>query len=317
MLFRKGFLFYMFFNIRLFLYLLFHKSDLLVSNDLDTLLPNFIVSKLKKLPLVYDSHEYFTGVPEIQNRSFVKWVWKSLERMIFPHLISVMTVSDAIATQYEKEYNVKSCTVRNCSKKADDIIPFSHGDLSINPDHMLLILQGAGINIDRGGKELIEAVYQTEKVSLLIVGSGDLIEDLKNKVIELDLAGRVKFIPKVPWKVLLKYTKSADVGLSLDKNTNLNYRFSLPNKLFDYISAGIPIIASDLPEVKKIVFRNRCGIIISEVTPENISNALSELKDNPVKLAELRKNAVETSKKINWEIESEKVKEFYTKVLRK
>ena len=108
MIFKRGFLFYKFFNIRLFFFLLFHKYDLLVSNDLDTLLPNFLVSKLKGLPLVYDSHEYFTGVPEIQNRPFVKWVWKSIEKLYFPGLKNVMTVSESIASQYEKEYGVKT-----------------------------------------------------------------------------------------------------------------------------------------------------------------------------------------------------------------
>ena len=315
MLFRRGFLFYKFFNIRLFLHLLFHKYDILVSNDLDTLLPNYIVSKLKHLPLVYDSHEYFTGVPEIQNRPFVKWVWKNIEKMIFPHLRYVMTVSDSIAMQYEIEYGVRSVTVRNCSRKAGHIIPYSRKELGIDLNHILLILQGTGINIDRGGEELIEAVNQTEKVSLLIVGSGDLIEDLKRRVTELELNGRVKFFPKMPWEDLMRYTKSADAGLSLDKNTNLNYRFSLPNKLFDYISAGIPVIASDLSEVKKIVMETSCGIIIKSVTPEQISNALSELKDNPIRLAELKKNAAVASETLNWETESKNVIEFYTKVI--
>ncbi len=315
MIFKRGFLFYKFFNIRLFFYLLFHKYNLLVANDLDTLFPNFLVSKLRRLPLVYDSHEYFTGVPEIQKRPFVKWVWKSIEKMIFPHLKHVMTVSDSVAAQYETEYGIRPVTVRNCSRKTNRIIPFLREELGVGKDHLLLILQGTGINVDRGGEELIEAVRQTDKISLLIVGSGDLLSTLKERVKELDLSNRVKFITKVLWEELIRYTKSADAGLSLDKDTNINYRLSLPNKLFDYISAGIPVIASDLPEIKKIVTENRCGIIIPKVTPEEISIAMKELRDNKDLLTELKRNAIIASESINWEKESSKIIEFYNRVL--
>jgi len=116
MIFNKGFLFYQFFNIRLFFSLLFDKYDMLVANDLDTLLPNYLVSKIRKTPLVYDSHEYFTGVPEIQNKPFVKWVWKTIERSVFPHLQNILTVSDPIAEKYSEEYGIRPVTVRNCAE---------------------------------------------------------------------------------------------------------------------------------------------------------------------------------------------------------
>jgi len=315
MIFRKGFLFYKFFNIRLLLHLIYNRYDLLVANDLDTLLPNYIVSKLKQLPLVYDSHEYFTGVPEIQNRPIVKWVWKTIERLIFPHLKNVMTVSDSISFQYESEYGIRPITVRNCSKNANQIIPFSRDELQVNKDHLLLIMQGTGINIDRGGIELIEAISKTENISMLIVGGGDMITVLKEKVIRYNLAERVKFFPKVPWEELIRYTKAADVGLSLDKETNINYRFSLPNKLFDYITAGIPVIASNLPEVSKIVTENNCGIIIPDVSPAEIMKAIQKLKENQDLLAEFKKNAVIASESLSWENESIKAKSFYSSIL--
>jgi glycosyltransferase involved in cell wall biosynthesis len=311
MIFKRGFLFYKFYNIRLLFHLIFNRYDILVANDLDTLLPNFIVSKLKRLLLVYDSHEYFTGVPEIQDRPFVKWVWKNIEKMIFPHLKHVMTVSDSIAVQYEQEYGIKPVTVRNCSRRTDGINPYSREELDIKKDHLLLILQGTGINVDRGGEELIEAINKTENVTLLIVGSGDLLPVLKEKVKELYLSERVKFIPKVPWEEMMRYTKSADAGLSLDKNTNINYRFSLPNKLFDYISAGIPVIAGNLPEVTRIVTVNKCGILIPEITPGEISHAIKILVEKPDLLTELKRNALSASVSINWDQESSKVREFY------
>jgi hypothetical protein len=261
MLFNKGFLFYKFYNIRLFLYLLLNKFDLIVSNDLDTLFAGFIASKIKRINLVYDSHEYFTGLPELNHRPFVRWVWKS---------------------------------IGNCSRMSSDIKAFTRGELKTNSDSLLLIFQGSGINIDKGGEELIEAIKITENVLLLIVGSGDVISVLKKKVNALNLADRVIFISKMPWNELMGYTKSADAGLSLEKDTNLNYRFSLPNKLFDYISAGIPVITGSLPEIRK---------------------AIIKLRDNTDLLNKLKKNSVIASESLNWENESKIVTEFYKTIL--
>ena len=315
MIFKRGFLFYAFFNIRLFFFLLFHRYDLLVANDLDTLLPNFLISKLKHLPLVFDSHEYFTGVPELTGRPFVKWVWKTIERLIFPHLKNIMTVSDSLAAQFEKEYCIRPVVVRNCSRQSVSVKGYSREELKISKENLLLIFQGGGINIDKGGEELIEAVSITENVSLIIVGSGDVLHALKQKVTDLDLYERVRFIPKMPWEDLIRYTKSADVGMSLEKDTNLNYWFSIPNKLFDYISAGIPVISGTLPEVKKLVEENNCGLIIPDITPEKISSAIKILRDDRDLLNRLKQNAVNASKSINWENESKKVIDFYKGIL--
>jgi glycosyltransferase involved in cell wall biosynthesis len=315
MIFKKGFLFYKFFNIRLFFHILLNNYDILVANDLDTLLPNFLVSKLKRIPLVYDSHEYFTGVPELTNRTFVRSVWETIERFIFPRLKYVLTVSEPIASLYEKLYFVKPLVIRNYSKNSEHILPFTRTELNVPIDDLIVIIQGAGINIDKGAEELVDAINIAEKVTLLIVGGGDVIGDLKNKVEQLNLTDKVRFIPKIPWDTLMRYTKAADVGMCLEKDTNINYRFSLANKLFDYISAGIPVVASDLQEVTRIVLGNNCGIIIPMVTPGEIIKAINGLKQNSFMLSELKKNAVKASKTINWESESLKVKDLYKVIL--
>jgi glycosyltransferase involved in cell wall biosynthesis len=315
MLFRKGFLFYSCFNLRLFFYLLFNRFDILVANDLDTLLPNYIISKLKRLTLVYDSHEYFTGVPELTGRPFVTFVWKTIERSIFPHLKHVMTVSDTLSEQYDSEYGIRPAVIRNCSRKSDNLNSYSRNELNIDENTLLLILQGGGINIDKGGEELIEAVRLTPDVSLFIIGSGDILQLLKQLVLEKNLTEKIKFIPKLPWNRLMAYTKSADVGMCLEKDTNLNYRFSIPNKLFDYISAGIPVITGDLPEINKIVGDYGCGIAIPEISPEAISKAIIKLRDNKKLRERLRKNSVLASMDLNWENESRLVRDFYAKIL--
>lgn len=315
MLFRRGFFFYQFFSIRLFFYLLFCKCDLLVANDLDTLLPNFFVSKIRGIPLVFDSHEYFTGLPEIRDKPFIKRIWTTIERLILPRLKYVMTVTDSISAAFEEKYGIKAAVVRNCSRKSGLIQGFPKNELGISKDRFLLIFQGGGINMDKGGEELIEAVKMTEGVYLIIAGSGEVMPTLKRKVSELYLEDRIKFFPKMPWKDLMRYTKSADAGLSLEKDTNLNYRYSLPNKLFDYISAGIPVISGNLPEIKKVVEATGCGIIIPEITPEEISRAIVKLRDNPDLLNKFRQSSVIASESLNWENESKKVHDFYKQII--
>lgn len=315
MIFRRGFLFYMFFNIRLFLFLLFRRFHIVVSNDLDTLLPSYLISKIKHNRLVYDSHEYFTGVPELQNRPFVKWIWKSIERSIFPHLDYIMTVSDSIADQYWQEYLKKPITVRNCSLKSSDTTRYSRSELGVDPEHLLLILQGTGINRERGGEELVDAMSGITGVMLLIIGSGDNLNIISSRISALRLNDRIKIISRLPWAELMRYTRSADAGLSLDKNSNMNYSFSLPNKVFEYIVSGIPVIASDLIEIRKIITKFRCGLLIENVRPETIREAILKLRDNRKLLAELKQNSSVAAESLNWEEESLKVVKLYKEVI--
>jgi len=315
MLFKHGFFFYKFYNIRLFFYLLSHRFDLLVANDLDTLLPNYLVSRLKNIPVIYDSHEYFTGVPELNKRPFVKMIWKIIEKAVFPELKHVVTVSDPIAGLYETEYGIRPVVIRNLSPLSENIIPMERDELGVREDHLLLILQGGGINIDRGAEDLIEAVKITENVSLIIAGAGDVLPVLKDMVMGYGISDRVKFYPLMPWEKLMRITKSADVGLSLDKDTNLNYRYSLPNKLFDYLSAGIPVITGSLPEIIKIVESYACGITLPAITTEEISKAIIKFRDDRELQVKLKRNSKIASETLNWTNESEKVISLYRKIL--
>jgi len=314
--FRKGPAMYLMFNLRLFFRLISARYDICVASDLDTLAPCYLISRLFRKRLIYDSHEYFTGVPELQGRHFVRRVWKLIEKSILPNLKHVMTVSASIADLYEKEYGVLPDVVRNCARNSAGIIPRQTHELGVEEGQMLLIYQGGGINIERGGEELIEAISRLDKVILLIAGGGDVLNRLKQLAAGLNCTDRVRFTDRMPWHELMRYTKSADAGLTLDRDTNLNYRFSLPNKLFDYISAGIPVIAGDLPEVSKIIREYDCGLIMPEVTPDEIVKAVTRLRDNPETLNKLRQNAVIASGFLNWETESEKVKKFYYEVLK-
>lgn len=277
--FNKGFLFYANYNLRLFWFLLTHKFEVYLANDLDTLLPNALVAGWRKKPLIYDSHEYFTGVPEIQHRPFVKWVWTRLEKWLLPKANAHITVNNSIARLFEETYATSFTVVRNIGNFTAPTHIKSRAELGLPQDAYLLINQGAGINVDRGMEEMLEALpLLPADVHLLIVGSGDAVPKLKDRVAHMQLEQRVHFVPKQPYTQLLQYTLNADCGLSLDKDTNLNYRYSLPNKLFDYINCNIPLLVSNLSEVAALVKHYHLGEVVSSHHPEVLAKAVLTLK---------------------------------------
>ncbi len=317
LLFEKGPLFYAEYQIRLYLYLLFHKADVLVANDLDTLWPNYKISKLKSANLVYDSHEIFCEVPELQNNPKKKSIWKNIERKIFPQLKYVFTVNDSIAKIYSQEYKVDVKVVRNIPLLSSQttVENSTKEQLRIPSDKKIIVLQGAGINIHRGAEEAVEAMQYVDDALLLIIGSGDVIEVLKQMVVDLKLDSKVKFIGKVPFQKLVQYTRCADLGLTLDKDTNINYKYSLPNKLFDYIHAGVPVLSSGLIEIKKIIDEYAIGDCISSHDPKHIAEKMNAILKDENKLQLWKKNTKIASEKLNWEIEEKELIKVYSEFL--
>lgn len=307
---EKGIWFYIFFNIRLFIHLLFTKSNLLYSNDLDTLLPNFLISKLKKIPLIYDSHELFTEVPELINRPKKQIIWLSLEKYIFPKLNHVITVNNSIANIYNKKYNKKIGVVKNIpNAESFNIINLKTRQILQLPEKKtIFILQGAGINIDRGAEEAVLAMQYVDNAILLIIGSGDVFPYLKQLIKQNDLIQKVRIINKMPFSELIHYTKNADIGLSLDKDTNLNYRYSLPNKLFDYINAQKPVLVSNLPEVAGIVKHYKIGKVIETHNPQNIAKTMNTMLKNKEQISIWQKNTIKAAKELTWHNEKQILK---------
>ncbi|MFZ4412833.1 MAG: glycosyltransferase family 4 protein [Bacteroidales bacterium] len=313
LLFEKQAVFYAEFNLRLFFFLLFNKSDLLIANDLDTLLPNYLVSIIKRIPLVYDSHEYFCGVPELENNRFARKFWLSIERLIFPRLKHVFTVNESIADLYKKQYKVDVKVVRNIPLRRELKITKTRAELNLPLDKKILLLQGAGINVDRGAEELVQSMQWVNNAVLLVIGGGDVIEDLKMLSTQLNLKDKIVFIPRLAFNDLYHYTVLADLGLTLDKNTNINYRLSLPNKLFDYIQAGIPVLSSDLFEIRKIIEKYAIGEIIKNHHAEDIAKHINQLLSNEEVLAGYRKNTLKANQELSWENEEKELINVYQK----
>lgn len=308
--FQTGPLFYITLNLTFFFRLLLKPCDVIHANDLDTLLPAFLLAKIRRKKLVYDTHEFFTGVPELQKRPAVRSVWEALERFMFPKLTYIFTVNDSIARLYTEKYgNANIRVMRNIPPQFE--VSAAALPANIPTDCFKIILQGNGINIDRGGEEAVEMMRFLDKAVLIIAGNGDVIPQLKQRVEFLGLNSKVIFLPRMPYIDLMAITASCDLGLSLDKDSNINYRFSLPNKLFDYLRAGIPVFATPLPEVSKIVNHFKTGWICVSLDPETMAKQIDRIRDNSTEYHQLKNQLSSASSMLCWEIESKALIEVY------
>lgn len=271
-MFNREVWFYAEYNVRLFLRLLLGKKyTVVVSNDLDTLPACYLACKIRRMKLIFDSHELFTETPELGDNPFARSVWKWLEKKLVPRIKFGLTVSEAIAQEYKNRYGVHFYVLRNVPPRLD-LTALPEPPVILPPDKKFLILQGTGINRQRGAEEALEALeLLPDYFSLIIAGDGDVIEDLKKRAARETLQSRVVFTGRLSYNQLMALTVRCFAGLSLDKPTCLNYLYSLPNKIFDYMQARIPVIVSPMPEPSLVVKNYGVGLVLDEVTPENIA----------------------------------------------
>ena len=307
--FRTGPAFYAVFNIHLFFRLLFSRFDAVWANDLDTLWACRLASKLKRKKLVFDSHEYFTGVPELEGRPRVQKFWKRIERRIVPKLPFMITVNDSIAELFRNEYNIPVLVVRNVPLRNHLQSSKNRAGLGLPDDKKILLVQGRGINIDRGVEEMVLAMKHIEGALLLIIGGGDVFPVIRKMIDDEKLSDKILTLPPMKREDLMQYTMAADIGLTLDKNTNINYRFSLPNKIFDYIQAGLAVMCTDLVEVAKIVNTYEVGAVTQSSEPSVLAATVKMMISDEVRLNEWKKNASKVSVILCWENESKELNE--------
>jgi len=278
LLFHRTMFFYVEYNIRLFLYLLFDKTDIFLSNDTDTLLANYFASVIRKKPLVFDAHEMFPEVPEVTNRKWVKKFWTKIEDFVFPHLKNAYTVCDSIAAYYNEKYKLNMHVVRNIPLKKETTAHFSSPTPSLldTKGNKVILYQGA-VNVGRGIEWMIDAMPYLDGFVFYVLGDGDILNDLKEKVKKMLLTDRVIFTGRIPFENLPEYTAQADIGINLLENWGLNYYYSLPNRIFDYIQESVPVLASDFPEIRKIITRYDIGMLINNYDPQYLASVVKSM----------------------------------------
>jgi glycosyltransferase involved in cell wall biosynthesis len=299
--FRKGFKFYATFNIWLFFFLLFKKCDYILANDLDTLPASFVVAKLKRKIIFFDSHEYFPEVPELVNNKFVRNFWLLIEKIIIPNLKYCYTVCKSIADIYSEKYGVQFSVIRNLPIKKGKVINSERID---SKDKKIILYQG-WLNEGRGLELMLEAMKLLDNVEFLIAGDGDIADKLHKIVAELGLINKVVFLGKIPFQQLHQYTIKATIGISIEENLGLNYYYALPNKLFDYIQAQLPVLVSDFPEMGSIVKNYNIGLTLKERNTVSLAEQLKIMLFDDDLQKVWKENLKKASNELCWENEKE------------
>jgi glycosyltransferase involved in cell wall biosynthesis len=301
-IFSKGMAFYAEYNIRLLFFLLGKKMDVICAIDLDTILPCLLASRLKKIKRIYDAHEYFTELKEVRTRKTVKFFWSTVEKIALPHFRKGYTVSQGLADAFKARYGIELLLIRN--------MPVLKETPSIDQkEEKYLYYQGA-VNEARAFEYLIPAM-KTIPYKLMICGDGNFMAQLKELVKNNQVEDKVEMKGMLLPASLLPLAVQATLGMGLAEKEGLNQYMALPNKFFDYMHAGLPQLAMNYPEYKKINDQFEVAVLIDDLDPVNISNTINKIMMDKEKLAVMRKNCMEAREIFCWEAEEIKLIDFY------
>jgi glycosyltransferase involved in cell wall biosynthesis len=304
--FERGKMFYVEYNFRLLFVLLFSKYDAYCAVDLDTIIPNYLVSKIKGKPLVYDAHEYFTELEEVVTRPFTKGVWKLIEKWIIPQVIHSYTVSEGYKKLFDDEYNTDFGIIRNATVLKE----FETKQKAVK----YILYQGA-VNQGRGLDKLILAMHDVD-CKLIVCGDGDILPQLKELVAENNLQSKIEFKGFVEPVELVKYTRCATIGITLFANAGLSNQYSLANRFFDYMHAGVPQLAMNYPEYKNFNSKWKIAYLLDDLSTEAIKTGLNKLLTNNT-YYELLASSCVTARTINcWQEEENKLVDIFDQVFR-
>lgn len=305
--FKTGKLAYIEYNIKLLFFLLFRRPDCLCAIDLDTIFPVFLISMLKRCHRVYDAHELFTEMKEIVSRPVIRKIWNWVERTTVPHFPLGYTVSESISQVFQEKYGVNYRVIRNMPMKTRVI------DQVYSPERYLLY-QGA-VNHGRCLENLIPAMKDVNAM-LVICGDGNFMEQSRKLTARLQLEHKIIYKGMLLPAELVYYTSSAYIGINLVEPNGLNQLFSLANKFFDYIHAGLPQLTMDFVEYSRINQLFKVALLIPGADPATISGALNLLLENDVLYKELKENCTSAREIYNWQNEQQLLIAFYDKIFK-
>lgn len=304
--FEQGPAFYFEYNLRLFFFLLFTRMDLVCAIDLDTILPCYFASVIRRKQRVYDAHELFTEMKEIVSRPRIRRVWMGFEKFAVPKFQNGYTVNQFLADEFERRYKVRYGVVRNLPVLYD--LPTNK---SASPP--FIIYQGA-VNEGRGFEQIIPAMREVN-AKLVICGEGNFFEQTKQLINQYGVAEKVELQGYVSPRELRQLTPTAYVALMIFEPTGSNQFYSLSNRFFDYIMAGVPQVCVNYPEYKNINDRYGVALMIDNIEPSTIAANINQLLKDDVLHAQLKMNCQKARAELNWSAEAETLISLYHRLL--
>lgn len=284
------------------------------AHDVNTLPTAWLAARIVGCPLVYDAHEISTDREGYRKlRKAVGWI----EKRLMPRAAANITTTDARAKFFARAYGIpRPIVLQNRprlerAERTDRI----RRELQLSESWPIVVYQG-GLQQGRGLDRLVDAMRQVEGAYLVMIGGGRLAGSLLRQVEDEKLEGRVRFIPTVPLSELPSYTASADIGVQPIENSCLNHFTTDSNKLFEYMMAGLPVVASNLPEIRRVVGDGDFGLLVPPGDTAALAGALSKLANDPALRREYGTNARQAATMMNWDAQEAKLRDLYDNLLR-
>jgi glycosyltransferase involved in cell wall biosynthesis len=301
------------------------RADIYHAHDVSALPACYVAARLRHKPIIFEAHEmplYERPLSELSRSR--RWLLKLLGVMLahmVPRCAGIITVSPPIVAEIRNRYHVQEVAlIRSVPEyravaKSDRLRKY----LGLKPEVRIALYQG-NLQPNRGLDRLVRAAAFLERDRVVVMmgkNMGATRDQLEALIVSEGVEDRVKLLPPAPYAELLDWTASADIGLNVaSPGYSLNVRYFLPNKLFEYLMAGLPVLTSPLQAMVEIVQTYDVGQVLSSLAPADIGEAINRMLADPVALARQHRNALEaTSNDLYWEKESLRLLDLYKDIL--
>jgi len=315
---NNSLLFYSLFILSLFRRLFLSNSKIYLAEDVYTLAPVVFFAKLKNAKILDNSRELYGFLAGLREKMKTQQVIAAIEKRFIKYVDLVVTTGEMDSEFIEEYYNLeKSLVLRNLPKYKKIENPVNlRKKLNLPEDSIILLYQGVVLE-GRGIIKVIHQIGNFKKLVLVVLGDGAFKEKFEAESKARGVSNQVFFYGRVPHEELLDYTAGADFGLALIENISKSYYYALPNKLFEYIMAGVPVISSNLPQMKNIIDRYSTGVCVDPENDEELNDVFEQIQNGSLEIEEAKENCSKAALELNWEEEYKKLAVTLYKLLGK